>query len=173
MKIIPIGLEGLFLIEPQAFADDRGVFYESWRKENYKKIGIKEDFIQDNVSISKKNVLRGLHFQKNQGQLVTVTHGKIFDVAVDVRSNSSTYGKYFSIELSADNPLQLYMTPGFAHGFCVLSDMAVINYKCNQYYNPQEEGGILWNDQSIGIDWPVGHPVISQKDQSFGPLGHI
>ena len=173
MKIIHTEFEGLLVIEPRFFADERGGFYESWRDADYKRYGILETFIQDNVSASKKSVLRGLHYQRDQGQLVTVAYGKVFDAVVDIRPNSASYGKYFSIELSADNPKQLYMPPGFAHGFCVLSDVAVINYKCSQYYNAQEEGGILWNDPSIGIDWPIDHPIISQKDQLFGPLEHI
>jgi len=167
MKVIDTGFEGLILIEPKLFRDERGIFYESWRDANYQEIGIQEKFLQDNVSISKKNVLRGLHYQKNQGQLVTVVHGKIFDVAVDIRPGSKTYKKYFSIELDATEPKQLYMPPGFAHGFCVLSDIAIINYRCTQYYDATQEGGIIWNDPEIGIKWPVESPIISEKDLSF------
>lgn len=167
MNIVDTGFEGLILIEPKIFGDDRGTFYESWRDAGYQKLGISEKFLQDNVSISKKNVLRGLHYQKNQGQLVTVTYGKIFDVAVDIRPESKTYKKYFSIELNADKPQQLYMSPGFAHGFCVLTDIAIINYKCTQYYDASQEDGIIWNDPGIGIEWPAGDKIISRKDQLY------
>ncbi len=167
MKIIDTGLEGLILIEPKACQDDRGVFYESWRDADYQKVGIQEKFLQDNISFSKKNVLRGLHYQKNQGQLVTLVHGKIFDVAVDIRAESETYKKYFSIELDAAKPQQLYMSPGFAHGFCVLSDIAIINYKCTQYYDASQEGGIIWNDPAIGIEWPSGNKIIAEKDMAY------
>jgi len=167
IKVIDTGFEGLILIEPRAFEDERGSFYESWRLEDYKKTGVKEIFVQDNISISKKNVLRGLHYQKNQGQLVTVVHGRIFDAAVDIRPDSKTYKKYFSIELDANNPKQLYMPSGFAHGFCVLSDIAIINYKCTQYYNLNQEGGIIWDDLEIGIEWPIKDPIINLKDLSY------
>lgn len=171
MKIINTGFKGLLLLEPKVFKDDRGLFYESWQLEDYKKIlGIKEDFLQDNVSISTKNVLRGLHYQKNQGQLVTVTYGKIFDVVVDIRFDSSTYKKYFSVVLDSEEPKQLYMPQGFAHGFCVLSDIAILNYKCTQYYNHTQEGGIIWNDPDIGINWGVNSPIISEKDAAFRKL---
>lgn len=170
MKIIETGFEGLVLIEPQFFKDERGGFFESWCLENYKRIGIKEGFLQDNVSISEKNVLRGLHFQKSQGQMVTLTYGKIFDVVVDIRPESTSFKKYYSIVLDASDPKQLYMPPGFAHGFCVLSDLAIVNYKCTQYYNHTQEGGIIWNDPEIGINWPPSNFIISKKDQNFKSL---
>ena len=173
MNIIDTGFEGLILIEPKVFGDDRGVFYESWRDAYYQKLGISENFLQDNVSISKKNVLRGLHYQKNQGQLVTVTYGKIFDVAVDIRPESETYKKYFSIELNADKQQQLYMSPGFAHGFCVLSNIAIIHYKCTQYYDASQEGGIIWNDPEIGIEWPDGSFTISKRDIDYRKIQGI
>ncbi|MBX9977645.1 MAG: dTDP-4-dehydrorhamnose 3,5-epimerase [Alphaproteobacteria bacterium] len=173
MKIIDTGFEGLVLLEPRFFKDGRGCFYESWRHEDYKKIGITENFLQDNVSVSMQHALRGLHYQKDQGQLVTVTHGKIFDVVVDIRPDSKTYKRYFSIQLDGNIPMQLYMPQGFAHGFCVLSDMAVINYKCTQYYDPSKEGGILWSDPEIGIQWPEGQKIISEKDQLFSTLGAL
>ncbi len=170
MKIIDTGFEGLILIEPMIFEDNRGNFYESWKDADYENIGIKEKFLQDNVSISKKNVLRGLHYQKNQGQLVTVIHGKILDVAVDIRPESKTYKKYFSIELDSTKPQQLYMPPGFAHGFCVLSDIAIINYKCTQYYDATQEGGIIWNDPELGIEWPSNISfILSLKDIRLDP----
>jgi dTDP-4-dehydrorhamnose 3,5-epimerase len=170
MNIIATGFEGLILIESKLFEDDRGSFYESWRVADYQKLGIQEKFLQDNVSTSKKNVLRGMHYQKNQGQLVTVVHGKIFDVVVDIRPESETYKKYFSIELDAAHPQQLYMSPGFAHGFFVLSDIAVINYKCTQYYDASQEDGIIWNDPTIGIEWPAEDKIIAEKDQLFSSI---
>ncbi|MGD0466153.1 MAG: dTDP-4-dehydrorhamnose 3,5-epimerase [Gammaproteobacteria bacterium] len=173
MKVFETGFEGLILIEPQQFEDNRGAFYESWRDMDYKKIGIEEKFLQDNVSVSKKNVLRGLHYRKNQGQLVTVTYGKIFDVVVDVNPESCTYKKYFSIELDAEKPKQLYMSPGFAHGFCVLSDLVIVNYKCTQYYKSDQESGIIWDDPGIGIEWPNKQFVISEKDLNFKQLEKI
>lgn len=168
MKITETDFQGLILIEPRTFQDERGMFYESWRCEDYQGAGINEIFLQDNVSFSKKNVLRGLHYQIHQGQLITVTYGKIFDVAVDLRPNSKTYKKYFSIELEGSNTKQLYMPPGFAHGFCVLSEQAIINYKCTQYYDPTHESGIIWNDREIGIKWPPCESFIfSSRDNEF------
>lgn len=170
LKVTKTNFDGLFILEPCFFKDDRGGFYESWTEADYIDAGIKETFVQDNVSISKKNVLRGLHYQKDQGQLVTVVHGKIFDVAVDIRPKSKTFKKYFFIELSADVPQQLYMPPGFAHGFCVLSDLAIVNYKCTQYYDPKNEGGVIWNDPEIGIPWPLEKVFMSDKDKKFKAL---
>lgn len=170
VKVTKTNLDGLLILEPRLFKDNRGAFYESWKEADYKEAGIQEKFIQDNVSISKKNVLRGLHYQKDQGQLVTVTHGKIFDVAVDIRPKSKTYKKYFYVELSGDTPRQLYMPPGFAHGFCVLSDLAIINYKCTQYYDPENEGGVIWNDPGIGIEWPTCDWILGERDAVFDKL---
>ena len=171
MKAINTPLEGLFIIEPQIFQDSRGCFFESWLSEAYQKAGIQEKFVQDNISTSSKGVLRGLHFQKNQGQLVTVVWGKVFDVVVDIRPESSTYKKYFSMELSDQLFQQVYMPPGFAHGVCVVSDQAIIHYKCTQYYDPTQEGGILWSDPEIGIPWPIQNPLLSEKDKSFKKIG--
>jgi len=167
LKIIETGFDGLILIIPRMINDERGGFYESWHLKSYQKISISETFLQDDISISKKNVLRGLHFQRNQGQLVTVTYGKIFDVVVDIRPESKTYKKYFAVELDANEPKQIYMSPGFAHGFCVLSDLAVVHYKCTQYYDPNQEVGVAWNDPEIGIKWPVNNPNISFKDLNY------
>lgn len=166
MKVIDTGFEGLILIEPKAFSDNRGFFYESWRDLDYTTIGIQQKFLQDDISVSKKNVLRGLHYQENQGQLVTVVYGKVFDVAIDIRPESKTYKKYFSIELDGDKPQQLYMSPGFAHGFCVLTDIAVIHYKCTQYYDSSKEGRVAWNDPALGIKWPFGAKIISSEDNN-------
>lgn len=173
MKTTKTNFDGLIIIQPGLYEDVRGAFYESWRDNNYKEIGIAQKFLQDNVSISKKNVLRGMHYQKNQGQLVTVTHGKIFDVVIDIRPHSKTYKQYFSIELDASYPQQIYMPPGFAHGFCVLSDYAILNYKCTQYYNPNHESGVIWNDPEIGIEWPIQNPIVSAKDLNFLTLEEI
>ena len=170
MKVVETGIEGLFIIEPDVYRDERGLFYESWRENRYKEMGIQEPFLQDNVSISSKNVLRGMHYQKNQGQLVTVLQGSIFDAVVDLRPDSKSFRKYFSLELSSDHPRQLYMPPGFAHGFYVLSDGVIMNYKCTQYYNAAHESGVIWNDSNLGIKWPCKSPIVSEKDLKFPPL---
>ncbi|EPJ0730294.1 dTDP-4-dehydrorhamnose 3,5-epimerase [Morganella sp. B601] len=166
MDIIESKLKGCMIIEPTIYYDERGFFYESYQQEKYKKIGIKETFIQDNRSRSSKNVLRGLHFQKQypQGKLVTVTMGKVLDIAVDLRPNSPTFGEYESVILTDENKLQFYVPPGFAHGFCVLSDIADFAYKCTDYYVPTDECGIRWDDPTIGIKWPINNPVLSEKD---------
>ncbi len=164
MKITRTKLAGVLLIQPQIFKDERGVFFESWRQKNYKDAGICEEFLQDNVSYSRKNVLKGLHYQKNQGQLVGILDGKVFDVVVDLRPKSSTFKQYFSVELTSDVPYQIYMPPGCAHGFCVLSDFAVMNYKCTEYYSPQDEKTIYWRDPEFNINWPKANHIISEKD---------
>lgn len=169
MNIIKTKLDGLLIIEPKVFGDERGFFYETYHEQRYKNAGIKESFVQDNRSRSTGNVLRGLHFQKRkpQGKLVTVTAGTVFDVAVDLREDSPTFGQYESIILSGDNRLQFYIPPGFAHGFCVLSDIADFQYKCTDFYDPTDEGGIIWNDNSININWPISEPNLSLKIRSF------
>lgn len=166
MKIIKTKIKDLLIIEPKVFGDDRGFFYETFQAERYNKAGIKESFVQDNRSRSSKGVLRGLHFQKtkSQGKLVSVTEGEVFDVAVDLRPHSETFGKYESIVLTGVNKLQFYIPPGFAHGFCVISDNADFQYKCTDYYDPSDECGLLWNDPQIGIKWPINTPVLSEKD---------
>jgi len=172
MKILREPLPGLVLIQPDVYGDERGFFLETWQQKRYKEIGIKEDFVQDNWSRSAKGVLRGLHFQQEnpQGKLVSVRTGKIFDVAVDIRKDSHTFGKWVGEELSDENHLQLYVPPGFAHGFCVLSDKADFVYKCTNYYSPDDEAGIIWNDATIGIEWPVQNPVVSEKDKLLPTL---
>ncbi len=167
MITIETGFDGLILIEPKIFDDHRGRFYESWSRERYQSVGIKEDFVQQDISISVKNVLRGLHFQGSQSQIVSIIKGVIFDVAVDMRPTSNTYLKHFSVILDDTSPRQLYMSAGFAHGFCVLSDEAVLHYDCSEYYRPSHEGGIIWNDPVLGIKWPITHPILSMKDQQF------
>lgn len=175
MKAMKCSLDGVLLIEPVVYADDRGFFLESFEKERYGELGITEDFVQDNHSRSKKHVLRGLHFTKNkpQAQILTVMRGKIFDVVVDIRKNSSTYGKWMGTELSDEGLRQIYMAHGFAHGFCVLSNYAEIHYKVSQRYDPNDDGGLLWNDASVGIKWPILNPTISERDQSFPTLSNL
>lgn len=167
MEVIKTKLNDCVIIRPKVFGDERGFFLETFHEERYEKLaGIKEKFVQDNHSKSTKGVLRGLHFQKTkpQGKLVTVTEGEVYDVAVDLRPNSETFGQYKSIVLSGKNKLQFYVPPGFAHGFCVLSDTAYFQYKCTDYYDPTDESGLLWNDPDIDIDWPIVEPVLSEKD---------
>lgn len=150
------GIEGLAVIEPKVFGDKRGYFVETYNEKDMKEAGFNVTFVQDNQSSSTKGVLRGLHFQKQypQGKLVRVMKGRVFDVAVDLREKSATYGKWFGVELSEDNFKQFYIPEGFAHGFLVLSESAVFCYKCTDFYHPGDEGGIAWNDPEIGIDWP-------------------
>ena len=161
-------IDGLLTIEPKIFADPRGMFYEVYSESKYEEHGI-SCFVQDNHSISKKGVVRGLHYRVNPGQnkLVRVTRGEIFDVAVDIRKQSPTYGKWWGLSLSETNNFQLYIPIGFAHGFCVLSESAEVLYKCSDYYSPENERGILWNDPDLAIDWPVKDPILSEKDAVY------
>ena len=162
-------IEGLLLIKPRIFEDDRGFFYESFNETKYKEILSAEiQFVQDNISVSKKNVLRGLHFQKPpfaQGKLVTVLRGSVMDVAVDLRKESKTYGQYQLVELSENNKLQFWIPAGFAHGFCSLEDDTIFSYKCSNYYSPQHEETIMWNDPDLAIDWKIINPIVSDKDK--------
>ena len=175
MKVSETDLPGVLLIEPKAFGDRRGFFYESYQRERYRDAGIPLDFVQDNVSRSRRGVLRGLHFQLEfpQGKLVSVTHGAVFDVAVDIRVGSPTFGRWAGAEINDDNHRQLYVPPGFAHGFCVLSDSVDFMYKCTDYYHPEDEGGVLWSDPDIGIDWPLSDPTLSDRDATYAPLNDI
>lgn len=175
IKVSTCGIEGLFVIEPAVFHDSRGYFMETYNQNDFKEAGLDMVFVQDNQSMSTRGVLRGLHFQKQfpQGKLVRVVRGKVFDVAVDLRSVSETYGKWFGVELSAENKKQFYIPEGFAHGFLVLSDEAEFAYKCTDFYHPGDEGGILWSDPSIGIDWPIEEGMeltISEKDQKWSGI---
>jgi len=172
MKVSKCPLEGILLIEPNIYADDRGYFLESFEQERYWEMGVTEEFIQENHSRSIKNVLRGMHFTRNslQAQIVTVMRGKIFDVVVDIRKDSPTFGKWFGTELSDEGPRQIYMAHGFAHGFCVLSDYADLHYKVSQRYDPCDEGGLIWNDDDVKIDWPIKDPIISTRDQMHPKL---
>lgn len=168
-------LEGVIIIKPDIHKDDRGFFTETYSKDKYFSLGIKEEFVQDNYSRSKKNTLRGLHYQINkpQGKLVRVVNGKVLDVAVDVRKDSKTFGQYFSIFLDDINFYQLYMPPGIAHGFCVISEFVDFEYKCTDFYSPKNEKGVLWSDPDINIDWPVENPIVSLKDSTFNKLKDI
>lgn len=172
MEVIKEPLPGLLVIKPRVFIDERGFFLETWQKERYKEIGIEEEFVQDNWSRSVKGVLRGLHYQKenSQGKLVSVKRGKVFDVAVDIRKDSSTFGKWFGEELSDENHLQMYVPPGFAHGFCVLSEIVDFSYKCTNFYHSEDERGIMWNDEKLNIIWPLDSPIISKKDKNYKPF---
>ncbi len=161
-------IEGLFVIEPTVFKDERGYFMETYNQNDFKEAGLDMVFVQDNQSMSVKGVLRGLHFQKQhpQGKLVMVSLGEVFDVAVDIRKGSPTFGKWFGAILNQENQNQLWIPPGMAHGFVVLSDVAHFHYKCTDFYHPGDEGSIRWNDPTIGIDWPYKEePVLSAKDQ--------
>jgi dTDP-4-dehydrorhamnose 3,5-epimerase len=175
MKVIPTTLPGVMVIEPQVFGDARGFFLETFHSERYAQAGIPGPFVQDNHSHSTKGVLRGLHFQKQypQGKLVYVTSGTIFDVAVDIRPNSPTLGKWFGITLTAEQHQQFYLPPGFAHGFCVLSEQADFHYKCTDYYHPEDEGCIRWDDPEINIQWPINNPILSAKDANAGYLRNL
>ncbi len=174
-KFIEGPLKGLIIIEATVYKDERGFFMESYNLRDFKEAGLDITFVQDNHSKSKKGVLRGLHFQKNfpQGKLIRVIRGKIFDVAVDIRKDSPTFGKWYGIELSEENKLMFYIPEGFAHGFLVLSEEAEVLYKTTEYYHPEDEGGIIWNDPDIGIKWPlegISEIILSEKDKKWGRL---
>jgi dTDP-4-dehydrorhamnose 3,5-epimerase len=167
MKVIETRLPDLLLIEPRLYADDRGFFLETFNQARYREAGIARPFVQDNHSYSRHGVLRGLHFQRlhPQGKLVWVTQGEVYDVAVDLRPGSPTYGQWEGITMSEQDHRQLWVPPGFAHGYCVLSSAAGFVYKCTDFYHPADEGGIVWNDPDIGIPWPIAAPVLSDKDR--------
>ncbi len=168
MEIIKTGIAGLLIVKPQVFEDHRGYFFESYNKEKFLSQGIDQNFVQDNESKSMKGVLRGLHFQAPpfaQGKLVRVMKGAVLDVAVDLRKQSPTYGKWASIELTESNKWMYWVPPGFAHGFLTLDDNTVFFYKCTNVYNKMSEGSIRWNDPDLGIDWGVSQPLLSDKDR--------
>lgn len=175
MKVRKTPLSGLVLIQPESFHDERGFFLETYQSSRYREAGIADAFVQDNHSRSKNGVLRGLHYQVNkpQAQLLTVMRGRIFDVAVDLRKNSPTFARWFGAELSDQGFRQIYMAPGFAHGFYVLSDWADLHYKVTQEYDSSDEGGLLWCDPEIAIEWPVPRPMLSQRDASYPRLSDI
>ena len=172
------GIEGLYVIKPTVFEDSRGFFMETYQKQDFAAIGITQEFVQDNQSKSSKGVLRGLHFQKEyaQSKLVRVIKGAVYDVAVDLRKDSKTYGKYYGVTLTEENKLQFFIPKGFAHGFLVLSEEAEFTYKCDDYYHPGDEGGLLWNDPTIEIQWPldqiggVENIIQSDKDKKWPTL---
>ena len=168
-------LEGFLILELETFKDDRGFFLETFQEKNYKEVGIKDKFVQDNQSRSSKGVLRGMHFQvkRPQAQIVTVMRGCIFDVGVDLRQNSSTFGQWYGVELSDVGQRQVYMAPGIAHGFCVLSDLADLHYKVSRFYDPDDECGMIWNDSEVNIDWPSITPLIHQRDASYQSLSQL
>lgn len=175
MKVIENPISGIKIIDLENYLDHRGFFSESYSRKDYENIGIKEDFIQDNHSRSKKNVLRGMHFtrKKKQSQLLTVISGHIFDVVVDLRKKSPTFGQWYGVELSDNGPRQIYMSHGFAHGFCVLSENADLHYKVSQQYDPNDNDGIFWNDQDVGIKWPIKDPIVSERDNNNKKLKFI
>lgn len=171
-------IEGVIIVEPTAYGDSRGYFVETYQKENFIKGGIDVDFVQDNQSMSIKGVLRGLHFQKNfpQSKLVRCIKGEVYDVAVDLRKGSKTYGKYVGVLLSAENKKQFFIPKNFAHGFLVLSDEAEFAYKVDDFYHPNDEGGLMWNDPEVGIDWPISdgmEVILSEKDKVNPPLNAL
>ena len=169
MQIIDTKIQDVKIVEPKVFGDERGFFQETFQLKRYKTLlGIQDDFVQDNHSRSRRGVLRGLHFQKNmpQGKLVRVARGCVFDVAVDIRLESPTFKKWVGVELSDENHRQLWVPPGLAHGFLVLSELVDFEYKCTEYYDPTDEICIVWNDPELAIDWPVFEPIVSEKDQN-------
>jgi dTDP-4-dehydrorhamnose 3,5-epimerase len=172
MNVVATALDGVMIVEPRVFSDPRGFFLESYRADRYAAAGLPGRFVQDNHSCSAPGTLRGLHYQLHhpQGKLIRVLRGAIFDVAVDIRTGSPTFGRWVGVELSADNKRQLYVPPGFAHGFCVPSEASEVEYKCTDFYAAEDERGVAWNDPAIGIAWPVTNPLLSEKDRGFKPL---
>lgn len=175
MKVRETPLPGVLMVEPEVFGDGRGLFFETYRAQRYAEAGIPASFVQDNVSLSERGVLRGLHLQNPnpQGKLIYVLEGEVFDVAVDVRVGSPTFARWTGTVLSGENKLQLYIPEGFAHGFCVLSETALFAYKCTDVYTPASELSIIWNDPAIGIEWPVDGPLLSPRDAAAPRLGDI
>lgn len=171
MEIRKTELQGLIILEPKVFGDERGSFMETYNRETFARLGLDMTFVQDNESVSAKGVLRGIHFQRPpfaQGKLVRVVSGRALDYAVDLRRNSPTYGQYACVELSGRNKRMMYLPEGFAHAFLSLEDNTVFNYKCTNFYNKQSEDGLLWSDKNLGIEWPVDNPILSEKDLKLG-----
>ncbi|MDU4962082.1 MAG: dTDP-4-dehydrorhamnose 3,5-epimerase [Sporomusaceae bacterium] len=175
MNQLPTNLPGVVIIEPDCFKDERGYFMEIYNSHRYSELNIAGPFVQDNLSFSSRGILRGLHYQYPhcQGKLVSVLQGEVFDVAVDIRLGSPAFGQWTGVLLSALNRRQLYLPPGFAHGFCVMSATALFTYKCSDFYTPQAEGGIAWNDPDLAIKWPLADPVLSAKDMRHPRLKDI
>lgn len=167
MEIVKTHIDGVLLIKPKVWGDPRGFFVETWQKDRYEAAGITRPFVQDNHSKSSFGILRGLHFQKKhpQGKLVSVSLGRVFDVAIDIRKESRTFGKWYGVELTQENQWQLWIEPGLAHGFVVTSDVAHFHYKCTEFYCPEDEGAIRWDDPEIAINWPILDPELSKKDR--------
>jgi dTDP-4-dehydrorhamnose 3,5-epimerase len=166
MNVQPGKLKGLLVIEPKVFGDARGFFMESWNLRQYQEAGIGTSFVQDNISVSRRGALRGLHFQNpnGQGKLVSVLQGEVLDVVADIRLRSATFGQWEAVHLSSENKRQFYIPPGFAHGFLVLSESAMFHYKCTEFYSPKDEVTLRWNDPALGIEWPLKDPIVSEKD---------
>jgi dTDP-4-dehydrorhamnose 3,5-epimerase len=175
MRIVPASIKEVLIIEPEVFHDNRGFFMETFHQNRYVDSGIERIFVQDNLSYSKRGTLRGLHYQINnpQAKLIQVITGEIFDVAVDIRPDSETFGNWTGVHLSGKNERQLYIPEGFAHGFCVLSESVHFLYKCSDFYSAKDEGGIIWSDPDIGIDWPVSDPIVSEKDSQLPLLSDL
>jgi dTDP-4-dehydrorhamnose 3,5-epimerase len=166
MNVIPCPISGLLIIEPKVFGDPRGYFMETWNQRRYREAGVTADFVQDNLSFSRRGILRGLHFQnpKPQGKLLQVLEGEVYDVAVDLRRSSSTFGKWHGLAISSENKRQFYIPPGFAHGFVVLSETVLFHYKCTELYSPKDDMAIRWDDPDIKIEWPLKEPLLSERD---------
>lgn len=174
MQTIETRLPGVVIFEPNRFGDQRGFFMETFQRDRYAEAGLDREFVQDNFSRSRQGVLRGLHYQLQnpQGKLVTVMRGEIYDVALDMREYSDTYGEWVGVRLSGENGRQLYIPPGFAHGFCVLSEEADFHYKCTDFYDPASERSVVWNSPELQIDWPIENPIVSEKDQAGEVFAH-
>jgi len=172
MNVVATALDGVVIIEPRVFGDARGFFFESYHADRYAAAGLPARFVQDNHSCSAPGTLRGLHYQlrRAQGKLVRVLRGSIFDVAVDIRRGSAAFGRWVGVTLSAENKRQLYVPPGYAHGFCVPDEPSEVEYKCTDFYAPEDEHGVAWNDPAIAIAWPVTNPVLSERDRAYQPL---
>lgn len=175
MNVIPAAIDGLLILEPRVYEDNRGYFMETYQQDRYDASGVDRLFVQDNISFSVRGTLRGLHFQiqRPQAKLIQVITGEIFDVAVDLRPGSATFGEWIGITLSDANHRQLFIPEGFAHGFCVMSETVHFLYKCSDVYMPQDEGGVLWSDPDIGVEWPLDHPIVSGKDSRLPLLSEL
>ena len=175
MKVSTCEIAGLLILEPRVFGDARGFFMEMWNRQTYREAGLDYDFVQDNLSRSSRSTLRGLHFQNPnaQGKLLQVLEGEVFDVAVDIRRSSPSFGRWYGLVLSAENKRQFFVPPGFAHGFAVLSETALFHYKCTEFYSPRDEVAIRWDDPTIGIQWPVDKPLLSERDSRGRPFKEI
>jgi len=175
LNVVETNLPGVLVLEPKVFGDERGFFMETWHADRYEEAGLPARFVQDNLSFSQRNVLRGLHFQNpdQQGKLVYVLQGEVYDVAVDIRVGSPTFGEWTAVSLSSENKRQVYVPEGFAHGFVVTSDAALFAYKCTAKHNARAEGAVLWSDPEIGIEWPLDAPVLSEKDRKAPTFSEI